>query len=186
MQKTILAVFLCLAAFQLKSQPLEFYQESLNFTLDTGKFTVSGMYFISNTGKKELTTTIYYPYVYPTGNIDTISVYNCNTMEYMPVFAGQKGHWFKLFVPEIDTVVLHIKYSHKHNDSLATYILTTTKYWKKPFQVADYTLRAARELKVNDLFEKPDTSWADSFYRYYYWMRHQYMPKKDFTVKFEK
>jgi hypothetical protein len=167
------------------SQQLSFYRESLNFELDSLRFYVSGMYFIRNLSPQVQSTSIYYPYVYETEEIDSISIYNCNTMEYLEPFAGKKGHRFKLTIPASDSVLLHIKYNHKHNGKEATYILSTTQFWKHPFQVADYTLRVTNDIKINQLFMPADSSWKSLAYTYYYWKRFNYMPEHDFKLEFQ-
>ena len=181
-QLTLLIAFLLLFG-NLKSQQLTFYRESLNFELDSSHFYVSGMYFLRNNSKPGKTK-IYYPYIYSTDIIDTILVYNCNTMEYLDTFTGKKGHWFDLEIPANDSVVLHIKYSHVHNDSSVTYILLSTQYWKKPFIQADYTLRVKSGIEIKNLFLPVDTSWTEQSYQYYQWQRFNYMPKTDFIIDF--
>lgn len=177
----VLQLALCIT----HAQQLSFYRESLNFELDSTRFYVSGMYFLRNESTKDLSTNIYYPYVYETEQIDSIAIYNCNTMEYISPFAGKKGHWFKLSIPASDSVVLHIKYQHQHNKHEATYILTTTQFWKHPFQVADYTLRVKDSIAIEKLFLPADTTWKQHGYQYFYWKRFDYMPEYDFKVEFQ-
>jgi hypothetical protein len=79
-------------------------------------------------------------------------------------------------------VLLHIKYNHKHNDTLVTYILLSTQYWKKPFNQADYTLRVMDVIEIEKLFLPVDTTWVESNYTYYQWRRCNHMPATDFTI----
>ncbi len=144
------------------------------------------MYFLRNSNNTDIETKIYYPYVYSTDIIDTIAIYNCNTMQNIKPFKGQKGHWFNVNIPAKDSVILHIKYKHKHNDSAATYILLSTQYWKKPFIKADYTLRVKNGIEVNKLFLPVDSTWQKNNYQYYYWQKFSYMPQSNFTVDFKK
>jgi hypothetical protein len=183
MKKKLLLVGLLFVIYA-QGQQLSFYRESLNFELDSTNFYVSGMYFLRNGDEKPVKTKIFYPYVYDTKLIDTLSVYNCNTMEYLRTFTGKKGHWFNLEVAASDSVLLHIKYNHKHNDTLVTYILLSTQYWKKPFNQADYTLRVMDVIEIEKLFLPVDTTWVESNYTYYQWRRCNYMPATDFTIDF--
>ncbi len=183
-KKYSLLIVMVLTIGYVNSQQLNFYSEALNFEIDSTHFYVSGMYFISNKNNKQGRTKIFYPYVYNTNIIDTISIYNCNTMEYIKPFKGKKGHWFNLAIPANDSVVLHIKYSHRHNDSTVTYILLSTQYWEKPFIKADYTLRVKTGITVNKLFLPVDTTWHKPPYQYYQWQKFNYMPKTDFIVNF--
>jgi len=165
-------------------QPLSFYRESLNFELDSSRFYISGMYFIRNLTNQDQSTGIYYPYIYETEIIDSISVYHCNTMQFIEPLPGKKGHQFNITIPASDSIILHIKYNHLHNQKDVTYILSTTKFWNHPFQMADYTLRIKEEVCIDKLFLPSDSTWKDNQYRYYFWKRYNYMPVSDFVVHF--
>jgi hypothetical protein len=182
-----LTCFILLIALLPKGmgQSLNFYRESLNFEIDSSHFYVSGMYFIRNQSDKVLETPIIYPYIYDTKIIDTISVYNCNTMQYLDVHKETKSHRFILKIPANDSVVLHIKYSHRHNRKDVTYILMTTHAWGRAFEQADYTLRVKSGIKIKQLFLPPDSTWSENNYTYYHWERNNFMPESDFNVTFE-
>ncbi|HAN00676.1 MAG TPA: hypothetical protein DCQ26_18940 [Marinilabiliales bacterium] len=183
--KIFIGIFIGLMAItRIEAQPLTFYRESLNFEIDSSHFYVSGMYFLRNPNTKPGTTRILYPYVYETSQIETISVVNLLTMKKLDVLPVKKGHSFQLQVPGNDSVVLHIKYSHQHDGTRATYILTTTKFWHRPFDEADYTLRVKKGIVVEKLFLPPDTTWIDLDYIYYHWKRRNFMPESDFTIEF--
>jgi len=185
MKKTVLIwTLLLLACIPGFSQQLSFYRESLNFELDSSRFYVSGMYFIRNNADKAISTHLFYPYIYDTSVIDSISVYNCNTMQSLDVLEGKKGHRFNLAIPANDSAVLNIRYNHLHNHHSVTYILTSTRFWGRAFNEADYTLRVQKGIKPTQLFMSPDTLWSDNEYLYYYWKRFQFMPDKDFIVEF--
>lgn len=184
MRKLIFFIGILVSSY-VQSQQLSFYREALNFELDSSRFYVSGMYFLKNSNNKPVQTKIFYPYIYDASTIDTISIYNCNTMEFIEPFKGKKGHWFNLNIPANDSVVLHIKYNHLHNDSTVTYILLSTQFWKKPFVQADYTLRVKEGVEVERLFLPIDTTWVETKYIYYSWQKFNYMPQTDFVINFK-
>lgn len=181
-----LVILLILSVGTVQAQHLSFYREALNFSLDTEKFTVSGMYFLRNYADSDRETRLFYPYIYETDFIDTLSIYNCNSGVFEEAQKGKKGHWLPVKVPASDSVVLHIKYSHSLPKDSVTYILLSTKAWGKPFEQADYVLRVDKGIEVQKLFLPPDTVYVDSNYHYYQWQRKNFMPASDFTVYYKK
>lgn len=167
-------------------QELSFYQESINFSIDNTDFTVSGMYYFKNNSSRDLYSTVYYPYAFSAINIDTISIMNFSTNQPIKAVIKNDMHVFDLFLPSNDTCVLNIRYSHKHNDSLVTYILESTKFWNKAFDKADYTLRVIEKLEVDSMFMPPDTAWLSHPYKYYRWEHDNFMPKSNFNIHFSK
>jgi len=99
------------------------------------------------------------------------------------VLDGEEGFSFVIQLKTDEEKAFHIVYRQKVRDH-ATYILTSTRYWGKPLEKAFYQLTVPVDLQITGFSYPPDYQDNKTNDRIYYWFRENFMPDKDFEIKF--
>ncbi len=172
-----------LSAVGTKAQGLEFYREDLSFRLEQSHFIVDGLYFFCNVSNTPIESNIFYPFPIDSiyGEIDSILVEGVNS-ESLAFIRNKKGIYFKCNINEYGKNTIRIKYRQELLANKAEYILTTTKFWNKPFEIVNYRLTVAKELKIASISYPPDSISGQT----YLWQKRDFMPTKDMIIEFEK
>jgi hypothetical protein len=184
----IFLIPLFLISLKVSSQGIEFFREDLTFQLNTIFFTVDGDYYFRNTTRNPEYITLWYPIPYPDKDtkLDSALIFDFTSNKYLiPELSCDSGFYFKLafFGNEIKKV--KIFYRQTHNGRDASYILTTTKYWKNPIDEANYSLITDKqEIIIDSLSYQPDKSFTAGDNVIYEWKRKNLMPEKDFIFWF--
>jgi hypothetical protein len=179
---------LLLSCLCVHSQRLDFFREDLSFQIDSTNFTVSGQYYFRNNSSSQQQTMINYPLPRLTDGplFDTILVFSeeepavplqINVHDTMVIFS--------ITMQPGSEKQITIIYSQRHNGNYAKYILTTTKYWGKPLQQADFTLVVPPYIHIQTCFEPPDKISEFEGTHIYHWARQNFMPTNDFEIWFE-
>ncbi|MEI6749499.1 MAG: hypothetical protein WCM93_10100 [Bacteroidota bacterium] len=183
---SFLLIVLHIAAF-VHAQRIEFFREDISFGIDTTFFTVNGDYYFRNSSDNSHSIVIAYP-VRSNGTlkpIDTIMVFDESDMAHaLKVEVKDTVATFAVKIPPHSFKTLKIIYRQRHNGKEARYILLTTKFWDKPLEIANYNLVIQKNIRINDFSIKPDNSVDFGNTMIYYWKREQFMPAKDFEIKF--
>ncbi|HMA65898.1 MAG: hypothetical protein ACM31E_04230 [Fibrobacterota bacterium] len=101
---------------------------------------IRGMYWFGNNSAQSVSTMIYYPFP-----IDSNASYPCRVNVYKgdmsAIIPHKKGHsgidWPMTIKPQ-STDSIYVKYVQKVKPGYGCYIVSTTKQWTKPLQVADF------------------------------------------------
>ncbi|MCX6233874.1 MAG: hypothetical protein NT175_04005 [Bacteroidetes bacterium] len=177
-------------SLKVSSQEIEFFREDLTFQLDTTFFTVDGDYYFRNTSSHPEYMTFWYPISYPDRDfkLDSALIFDFTNNQYLkPAQRTDSGFFFKLNFSGREIKKVKIFYRQTHNGRNATYILTTTKYWKKPLEVANYSLITdKRSILIDSLSYQPDKSFMAGDNVIFEWKRKNLMPDKDFTFWFHR
>jgi len=184
--------FLALIIFSwndLYSQKLSFYKEDLNFYINKNNFIVDGYYYLSNSDSSKVSQFIFYPF--PTkpyfGNVDSISVFD-DTFKKEISFIKAKdnsGITFPLQMESYGFRKIKIIYRQQLKNNIAEYILTTTKSWGKPLELANYKLFVSDKIKIDSLSYPADSSKFINNKHIYYWSKKNFLPQKDFIFYFK-
>lgn len=180
--------FMLLSCLSVYSQRLDFFREDLTFQIDSNHFTVSGQYFFRNNFDSQQQTLINYPLPRLTENslFDTILVFSDDDPTVpLPLYIHDSLVTFNITLPPGSVQPITIIYSQRHNGNYAKYILTTTKYWGKPLQLAEFKLVVPDYINILNCFESPDKISEFDGVSIYQWMRQNFMPAKDFEIWFE-
>jgi hypothetical protein len=186
MKKSILAFLILLAPIFASGQRVSFFAEDLNFSLDKDIFKVDGLYYFRNLTDKEVKQMLFYPFpdVERYGEIAYIRVTPQNDTTSMLATQSEKGAMFKLLIPPKEEVAYRISYGQKPISDEATYIITTTQYWKKPFEFAKYSFSFPNNISLDSISIPPDSVTSSDGNTRYYWEREGFMPEVDFIFHF--
>jgi len=97
---------------------------------------------------------------------------------------SEKGAMFKLLIPPGGELAYRIAYGQKPVSGEATYIITTTQYWKKPFEFAKYSFSYPDDLSLDFISIPPDSTSISNEKTHQYWEMENFMPEVDFIFKF--
>jgi hypothetical protein len=181
-------IFLSSACLSVQSQQLDFFREDLTFQIDSTNFTVSGQYFFRNNSSSQRQTLINYPLPRLTDGplFDTILVFSEESpAKPLELYFHDTLVSFRITVEPVSDKQITIFYSQQHNGNYAKYILTTTKYWGKPLQLAEFRLVVPPYINIQNCFEPPDKISEFDDVSIYYWKRQNFSPSHDFEIWFE-
>lgn len=171
----------------IQAQKPEFFREEISFGIDSLFFTVNGNYFFRNT------TDVNHRYiiVYPVRSnntakpIDTIMVFDADDPgQLLKVRVKDTIATFEIVMSPRSVKNIRVFYRQYHNKREVRYILLTTRLWDKPFEQADYDLTIRKSLKIDAFSINPDFRVDFGETEIYYWKRENFMPERDFEVKF--
>lgn len=137
MKTACMFILLSITAF---TQKADFFSERITMKLSDENVDIIGCYYFNNPTLTTYSQALYYPFVVnaETNYPDFIFVSNLSNKETVDYFQVKEGIIFNLTIEPKDTIVYEVSYRQKIYSKKAEYILTTTKYWKKPFTVAEY------------------------------------------------
>ncbi|MDD4971283.1 MAG: hypothetical protein PHT07_17780 [Paludibacter sp.] len=184
MKKSISCLLLlvaCTALYLQAQQPVSFFEEHIDFVLDSVCFSINGIYSFHNASKLQVNEHIVFPFADKTSGIDSIRIVNLNTLKKVPFTRLESSVSFEFSLLPNDTVDLNIFYSQKAAIK-NTYIITSTQTWGKPLETAVYSLTTPTDLLIKSLSYTPDSIAEDHGKRVFMWERHQFMPVRDFEI----
>jgi len=177
----LLILFAGKASHMQAQKPVTFFEEHIDFVLDSSFFSINGIYSFHNVSGQPVNEHIVFPFADKTSGIDSIRIVNLNTFEMVPFTRLESSVSFEFNMKLNDTVDLNIFYRQKastHN----TYIITSTQTWGKPLDTAVYSLTTPANLPVDSFSYTPDSVIKDHCKRVYKWEMHQFMPVRDFEI----
>ena len=176
--KLFLICFLLFISLPSQAQKrISFIEEYIDFTIDTSRFEINGIFVFSNSTGQTAQQNILFPLAFGTDSIKSIRVYNLSYNEKVDYKFMNRGILFKIEVKPKDTVSLNIAYTQpvkKEN----TYILRSTDSWGEPIKRAKYSLTLLDALVIERLSYPPD-SISDSVL---FWEKKDFLPEKDFVI----
>lgn len=105
-------------------------------------------------------------------------------MSALPYEKVKKEIRFRLHIPANDSLSVNIYYSSKSKKK-NVYILTTTRFWGNPLEIAYYSLAIDTGINLKTLSLKPDSSSVMNGKQVYFWKKEKFLPEKDFVVEIE-
>ena len=171
----------------IQSQPIDFFREEITFELDSIYFIVNADFYFRNTTDKVLTPMVTLPVarINYQKQIDTILVFlQENLVQPLPVQVKDTLARFSIELPPGQDKLIKVIYQQRHNGHTAKYILTTTWYWKKPLEVASYTLVCPAYVNMEKFSIPPDKISNFNRTTLFYWNRTNYMPETDLLLEF--
>ncbi|MCK4358554.1 MAG: hypothetical protein KAW92_07390 [Candidatus Cloacimonetes bacterium] len=187
----IASVFFIILFFSIDvyCHPLEFIQEDISFAIQDSFFCVDGIYYICNVTDKPVKNILYYPFPVDSlyGIVDSVFIYNLtDTIPVEIIKRKENGFSFKISLEPFRVGKYKIFYRQKLNGNKAEYILTTTKYWGKPLQIANFKLHIPNHIKIDSLSFEPDSIYVNQDINKYFWQMIDFMPDKNFIIIFDR
>jgi hypothetical protein len=183
----IFIVLFGLLSLPLFAQNLRFYKEDIVFQLNRDTFEVSGDYFFKNDTAANINRSIFYP-IYTDSLITTfesVSVYDYQLNQFIKFTKSNAGIFFNIKILANSSTKIKISYKQKLYGDYAVYILTSTKTWGKPLELANYSLISNSNLKIKTFSLKPDKEIKFNNKYIYIWSRKVFFPEKDFLIEYE-
>lgn len=148
---------------------------------------ISGIYYFSNIDSSAKTMSIFYPFP-----IDSFHIYP----HFIRLVAMSKkqdtsysmlsgGIGFNISVGPGKTDSIKIIYRQKIHHGQGRYILTTTKYWNKPFERADYSITFPLQITLNYWSFQFDSLAQNKDNITYFAHRKLFMPTEDMIMKWK-
>ena len=188
MIRVLLFSFLTLLLFgNSYAQPLEFYKEDLELSVEKNNFKLKGKYYFCNTSSEAVKQLIMYPFPEDGslfGKIDSVSVY-CEGFLIPLKNISLSGVRFDVDVEPYKSKCYDIYYSQQLLANKAKYILMTTQKWGKPLKSASYNIALPEKWLLDSLSYQYDTSYIQNNKQIYYWERNDFMPDKDIVIEFQ-
>jgi len=188
MRKYILWFILLLVStsLHLKAQNhASFFEEHIDFTLDTEYFIINGIYSFYNDTEKAINQQITFPFAYKTATIDSIRIVNLSTSSIIKFSRLENSVLFNFKLPSKDTVDINIFYRQKIS-IVNKYIITSTQSWGKPLNTAVYTLTTEKNLRLKSFSYSYDSVREVKDKKLYIWEKHDFMPNLDFEITIDK
>lgn len=184
MKKSFLIFWLMLLSwpFSLMAQsPVSFFEEHIDFKMDSSYFSINGIYSFSNSSMERITQPIIFPFASTGNTIDSVKILDLNTLLLLPYTKMTNAVSFEISIQPKDTLDINIFYRQKASHK-NTYILTSTQTWGKPLDHAVYTLMAPKEAVIDSFSYPPDGVKIVDNNKCYQWEKHHFLPTFDFEV----
>lgn len=174
-----------LVSIHLSAQKVDFYREELRFTVDSQWFYMQGDFFFARLSETVTDQNIGFPVPEGTmGLIDTFSVYDYQSQQYVMTGRGRSGFKFNISFAQHDSVVLHIRYRQRIADTSLCYIITSVQAWGKPLRYAAYSLEVPHYAEVSGFSLTDPHTFTSEKSRVYMWERYNFMPTTDIRFNY--
>ena len=165
----------------IAQNPVSFFEEHIDFKLDSNFFSINGIYSFYNNSNDRVTQQIIFPFAVKTTSVDSIKIIDLNRRKLVPYTLMVDAVSFNLTVQPKDTLDVNIFYRQKTSGK-NTYILTTTQAWGNPLDKAFYTLTVSREMTINSFSYIPDSVKVVENNCLYKWEKYNFLPEIDFDI----
>lgn len=161
--------------------PVSFFEEHIDFKLDSSYFSINGIYSFSNCSSHRITRQIVFPFACATNTIDSVKILDLNTLQLLPFKKLTNAVSFEINIQPKDTLDVQVFYRQKASQK-NTYILTSTQTWGKPLDHAYYTFCVFKETVIDSFSYSPDAVKMAGNDQCYQWEKHHFLPTRDFEV----
>ena len=182
---TRLSILLILV-FSVCHAGISFRKESITASIvacDT--LEIRGIYYFCNSDSLPASTTIYYPFP-----VDSTLVYPhyievVRLADRLPVSFLQKteGITWKQKVPSRFTDSVRVVYRQRVRHRCGRYILTTTQYWKKPLERAEFTVISAAGITLDFWTFQADSVRMQNGRLVYHSHQKNFLPESDMLLE---
>ena len=179
--KLLLIILLigCLPVYT--QEKISFFEEHIDFELDSVYFSINGIYSFHNPTDKTVNQRIVFPFAMETEKIDSINIIHLNNLSRIQFKRLKKAITFVVNMPPRDTVDVNISYRQKTAEK-NTYIITSTQSWKQALQKAVYTLTTSLPVDEENFSYPFISKKIINDKTLYYWEKTNFMPDKEFNV----
>jgi len=171
------------------SRDLRFARERVVVEVSPGRTRVAGWYWFSNDSDAPLELSLFYPFP-----VDSVHLYPSEILVERERGSGREPLgfarqetgvvWRMAFGPREETAV-RVEYVQEILDRHAVYIVTTTRHWARPIDVAEFEFRVPADIGNVNLSFVPDTKEAAGDTAVYRLKRTRFMPTGDLVVTWD-
>lgn len=186
-RKYFIYLFFILLTSSLFCQSIQFFREKIVMEISESDCHLKGIYYLKNETDKPTTKNLFYPFIinerlpYP----DSVKVIDFVSNETIDFLDSKKGVYFTVHIPKLSIKIFQVDYYQKTLLNEMEYILTTTKFWGKPFDIAEYEIIIPANYKIKYLSMDFTDKKVENNKHILYLMKRNFMPEKNFFVKWE-
>jgi hypothetical protein len=168
---------------------VKFVREHVRVEPADGRTRVVGIYSFRNDSDSACGVGMRYPFPIDRGHLYPMLIRVCEERsggtEPMGFVHEEAGvAWQLRFAPREEKVV-RVEYVQEIREKRAIYIVTTTRQWMRPIDVAEFEFRVPASLEGVRLSFEPDCSEAVGDTTVFRMTRREFMPDSDLTVTWE-
>jgi hypothetical protein len=158
--------------------PVHFAREEIAMVVRPGTLEVRGMYHFRCSARQALVASLFYPFP-----LDSTHLYPDSIEIRQHGFQRQdSGVSFRMRFRPVAEDSFFAYYRQPLKVNSATYIVTTTRKWKRPIDLAQFRVTVPASLKEVSLTFKPDSVVESDSLVSYFFARKKFYPDKDVTV----
>ena len=150
-------------------------------------FEIKGTYFFENSDSLQHNTSIYYPF--PVDSVHTFPYFielrrSSGRIDTSYIVVDKGIRWrMSVDAQSVDSVT--VTYRQKSHSGLGRYILTTTKYWGKPLEHADFTVAVPEGITLSYWSFSSDTLFERNGKLIYGAEKTSFLPREDMLMRWE-
>ena len=168
----------------------DFFREYISLELSTDCLEVNGVYQFRNNENKTIEMNLFYPFPQDAAYGNTNNIYAFETTADSTINRlskiNSKGGLVRLIMKPRSEKTLYIGYVQKLLGNKAEYILTTTKKWNKALESSEIELIVPLEFVVEDISYQASDTIISEGKTHYFVRKINFMPEKNFVVRFKK
>lgn len=190
MRLVLLIIILSSISMDSAAQLPDFYREYITLELSADYLEVNGVYQFRNTENRTIELNLFYPFPEDStyGSINNIYAFETkgdSTLNRL-LKTNNKGGVVRLIINPRSEKTYYIGYTQQFFGNKAEYILTTTKKWGKPLESSQIELIVPLDFIVDDIsYQATDTIISEGK-THYFIRKINFMPEKNFVVRFRK
>jgi hypothetical protein len=169
--------------------PVQFVRERVRVELSEAQTRVVGVYSFKNDSDTACDTGMRYPFPIDRDHLYPITIRvqeeRGGVLEPLGFVREGTGIVWRLRFGPRETKVVRVEYVQEILEKKAVYIVTTTKQWMRPIDVAEFEFRVPAALEGVRLSFRPDRSEAVGDTIVHSMTRTKFMPEDDLTVVWE-
>lgn len=170
------------------SAQIGFVREHITVTIVGNFCSLDADYFFRNSSARPSGCSIFYPLInrkdlpYP----DSILVLADSAGTPIGFEKTSEGIMFFLDLKSEETKRIRVRYRQQTPSQKFEYILTSTKAWGKPLELAEFRIVVPDSLTLTSCSPKFDTTETIQHNTYYHIKRHAFMPHSNLIVKWKR
>ena len=159
----------------------DFYRENINITVKDYIADVEGYYYFFNNSVDDTKIALAYPFPineelkFPSA----LYVFDNTHKNELPYRKREKSISFPVPISALDSTIVLINYTQECTNNYFEYIITSTKYWGKPLELAEFTIEIDSSLKLISHSYDFDSTYQKKDKSYYYFKRENFFPDEN-------
>jgi hypothetical protein len=170
------------------SQLPDFYRENINITINDSTAEVEGYYYLFNNNVDDIKIALAYPFPVNEGLKfpSVISVFDNTAKNNIAYKKRKKSISFPVSISALDSTIILINYIQKCPSGFFEYILTSTRLWGKPLELAEFTIKIDSNLKLLSHSYNFDSTYQKKDKTHYYFKKENFLPNENIYIRWER
>jgi hypothetical protein len=166
--------------------PVRFHREYVKVEASRRLTRVSALYYFRNESDRRVEQGISYPFpvdrfhLYP--RVVRVWEKTGDDLRAMGFLHRERNVLWTMDLEPGEEIVIRVDYTQEIRRPRAVYIVTTTKEWERPIEVAEFEFRVPAELDSVELSFEPDSRTVEGDTIVYYVGYTDFMPDEDMVV----